>query len=411
MLIKIVTRKFKLPKVPFLHAIIILLVYEVISYMWIVEKNILVYISGLKIDFFYFPIIFIIPYVLKERRFTRRINSLSSIFLFVLFITQIVEVALGSFASSLKFYSISDDYDKVFHLGHSTDASGVIIKYYKSFFFSSAKFSDAVLHLFLLNLITAFLLEKIQTKKLIFNLILSLLMIIICGKRIFILLFPLLVIVLIYSIGIYKKQIIQHSLNFYLSLKKLQKSLMYFIYFCFSSIFIFFSYNEYARELFYFIYKAVSVSLVERFFTSGTHYGKDFNRLISEGHLWYGQGVGTNTQGRDVFMKTGVEYSSYEMGLMKFVNEHGLAGLFFLIIFIFNIFIFNFKTFKITKVILDRISVLTISVYHFIILLRYFNGPSFFGSTATVLLFWVIMGIQLHFSLKGNYIEKKNFSL
>ena len=132
-------------------------------------------------------------------------------------------------------------------------------------------------------------------------------------------------------------------------------------------------------EVVYFIYKAVNVSLLERFFTSGLIMAKDFIRLMSEGHLWHGQNLVDIVTRCDVFMKTGVEYSNYEMGLMKFVNEHGLVGLFFLIIFyFFNIFIFfNFKTFKINKIVLNRISVLTISVYHFIILLRYFNGHSF----------------------------------
>ena len=70
-------KKKKLINIPILIPILLLLIYEITSILWMHEKNILVFISGLKIDFFYIPIIFMVPYLLQEKKLFIQLNRIT----------------------------------------------------------------------------------------------------------------------------------------------------------------------------------------------------------------------------------------------------------------------------------------------------------------------------------------------
>ncbi len=392
---------------PIVLPVLSLFLYELFSFIWTDEFYLLVFFNGLKLDFFYFPLVFIVPYLFSDDKLLIKFNFIAKITLILLFFLQLFEIVFPNRAESLMLYSISDDYDKVFHLGHSFEG-GTFIKYYKTFYFSEGKFCDMILHLYLIYIISILFLKKFKPSFVILMTFLTFFMLFMSGKRIFILLFPMLLFALSISFYKYKVELLKMSKSLFRVIKRLNTSLIFFIVGGLSLlIFLFFS-NETVSISIQFIYSALSEGIVTRFFEENNLYNYEFYQLIKSDYLWYGQGVGTNSQGVNAFFPN-AEYvfNLYEMGYFKFINEHGLFGLLIFITFIFSSLKLDLKTIKMNKDITIKIISILILTYHIIIFLRFFNGHQFFGSSQTIFWFWMIMGIQLHLLRKSQCREKE----
>ena len=231
-------------------------------------------------------------------------------------------------------------------------------------------------------------------------------MVLLCGKRIFIIILPIIMLSLVFPLSFYKKEIMDFSNLLYITFQKLKRYLVY-SFFMFGLIsFYLYQYNQNFSYLIDFIYQAINEGIFERYFLyTNSNYLAEIRDLLSQDYLWYGQGVGTNTQGYNLFVPNGT-YNDYEMGYLKFINEHGIFGFLLFIYLIFKIFIFDINSIKLNKIINHKIIAIMIFAYHFTIFIRYFNGHSFFGSTQTIFFFWFLMGIQCYL-FKNVYYEKK----
>lgn len=410
-LLQIVKGKKKIFNVVFVPSLIILFFYSVISLTWLKEYNILVFLNGLKTDFFYIPILFTVPYIFNSYNFISLVKKNIENCLFVLFFFQLFEILAFDYAAGLKIFSISDSYDRVFHTGHSFGTSGWIT-YYKAYFFSAGKFGDMVFHLYLLFLITALSLNKISSKKIAIFSILTLSMLIMAGKRIFILTTPLLFLAFIFFIKNKYTVLTKSSFDLFVHLKKIKKTIKYGLFLFIIILITFYNFNEKFKQTSQFVFYALDYGISNRFIKNDSHYQLEYNRLMDEEHLWWGQGVGTNTLGVQLFEpKAESKYSLYESGYIKFINERGLVGFFIFCSLICSIFMFDIKTINLSKKINFKIISNLILLYHFIILIRYANGHQFFGSTQTIFWFWFIMGIQLMIYRINKYGEKQNIIL
>ena len=396
--------------VPILFPLVFLFLYEFISWIWTDNFNLFVFISGFKIDFYYVFLLFLIPYLFREIRLLNKFYKFTKICLILLFFLQLFEILLPSISNNLTLYSISEEYEKVFHLGHSFGQSEWI-SYYKTYFFSSQKFSDMLLHLYMLFMITSLLLNKLKSRTLIGYTSLIFFMLVMSGKRIFIVLFPLLLVGLIYSLYKYKNELRKYSTVLFASLRRVRKIFIFSIALSFGLIIYLYYTNESVQILFDFIFSVFNEGIAARYLQEGANYNYEFYRLINEDHLWYGQGVGTNTQGVQVFLPD-AEFllSNYEMGFFKFINEHGLLGMILFIILIFSSLKFDLNSIKFNNLITHKIISILILVYHIIFFLRFLNGHQFFGSTQTLFWFWFIMGVQLFVYRQGRYGKKENIS-
>jgi hypothetical protein len=410
-LIQITKGGAKVFRVAFLPSLIILFFYSLISLIWFDNYNILVFLNGLKIDFFYIPILFIVPYTFNNHKFIYSVNKLVKNCLFILFFFQIFEILASDYATGLKIYNLSDSYDRVFHTGHSFGISGWIT-YYKAYFFSAGKFGDMVFHLYLLFLITTLALNKISSKNIIIISILTLSMLIMAGKRIFIITMPLLFLAFIFFIKNKNKLITKSSLDLFITFKKIKSLMKHGLFLLIIILITLYYSNKKFKQTSQFVFQALNYGISNRFIKDDSHYRLEFNRLMNEEHLWRGQGVGTITLGVQVFEpRAESKYSLYESGYIKFINEHGLIGFFIFCSLLYSTFIFDIKTINVSKrANLEIISKL-ILLYHLIILIRYANGHQFFGSSQTVFWFWFITGIQLMIYREGKYGEKKSIIL
>jgi hypothetical protein len=395
---------------PIFFPLLFLFVYELISLTWTKDFYLLVFLSGLKIDFYYVFLVFITPYLIIDHKLLNKLNKLIKITLIFLLFLQLFEIIFPSISNKLTIYSISDDFDKVFHLGHSFTA-GNFISYHKTYFFSSGKFSDMVFHLYLLFLVTSLLLKKVASKTLILYTVIIFFMLFMSGKRIFIILVPLLLFGLVFSLYKYNNQVKKYSIELYLALSRLKKVFAYSIIISIGGVVYLYFTNETVGLLIDFVYSALTDGLIARYFENGSSYNFEFFRLIKEDYLWYGQGVGTNTQGVTTFLPD-AEFllNSYEMGFFKFINEHGLLGLILFISLIISSFKFDLNAIKFNYLINYKIISILILIYHIIFFLRFLNGHQFFGSTQTIFWFWIIMGVQLFLYRKGKYGKKENIS-
>ena len=395
---------------PIVFPLLFLFVYEFISWTWTDNFNLGVYISGLKMDFYYVFLIFLIPYLFREIKLINKIYKLTKICLIILLFLQLFEIVFPSMANTLSLYTLSDDYDKVFHLGHSFGASDWI-SYYKTYFFSSQKFSDMTFHLYMLFLVTSLLLNKVASKTLILYTVITFFMLVMSGKRIFIILVPLLLFGLVFSLYKYNNEVRKYSMALYFAMKRLKKIFVYSITLSIGAVVYLYFTNETVGLLIDFVYSALTDGLVTRYFKEGSSYNFEFFRLIKEDYLWYGQGVGTNTQGLKTFIPD-AEFllNNYEMGFFKFINEHGLLGLILFVILIVSSLKFDLNAIKFNHLINYKIISILILIYHIIFFLRFLNGHQFFGSTQTVFWFWFIMGVQLFVYRHGRYGKKENIS-
>ena len=410
-LIQIIKGKEKVYRVTFFSSLIVLFFYSLISLIWLDKYNILVFLNGLKLDFFYIPILFIVPYIFNNYKFISSVNRLVENGLFILLFFQLFEILASDYAGSLRIYSISDNYDGVFHTGHSFGESAWIT-YYKAYFFSAGKFGDMVFHLYLLFLISSLALNKISSKRINFFSVLSISMLILAGKRVFILTMPLLFLGFIFFIKKTNKLVRKSDFDLFVHFKRIKKIMKYALFLFLIVLTLFYNFNEKFKQTSQFILYALNYEVNNRFINNDSFYRLKYNRLMNEEHIWFGHGTGTNTQGV-LFFEPNAEtkFSSYESGYLKFINERGLVGLFIFCCLIYGIFIFDIKTINVSKMINYRIIGKLILLYHFIILIRYANGHQFFGSSQTVFLFWFIMGIQLMIYKEGKYGEKQNIIL
>jgi len=387
-----------------------LLLYELFSIFWMSNFNILVFINGLKADFFYAFLMFIVPYFLNDDKNLNKLYKLAYYSILFIFSLQIFQLLFPSIANTLTMYNVNDEYLTVSHSGHSFGA-GYFIEYLKTYFFSSAKMSDMVTHLYLIFVLLALYINNFKPRVIILVTVVVFFMLFLTGKRIYIILFPLFLLVFIFLLYKYSFIIKNNSMGLYYKYIKLKRLFVTSLIISLACIFILFFTNERIEILFSFIYEAMSTGFSERFLTSNSMYGGSFFELLKLDHLFYGQGVGTNTQGVSQLNPSAQEYySGFEMGYFKFINEHGILGFILFILFIFSIFYFDIKSYLVNKKINFKIISLLILTYHFISFLRYFNGHQFFGSSQTIFWFWFLMGFQIFIYHKARLDESKNIN-
>jgi hypothetical protein len=404
-------RKFLLNS-PIFVPLLMFFLYELLSIFWVNNFSILVFINGIKIDFFYVPLIFIVPYFMNNEKYIYKLCKLIYFSILVIFFLQIFQIFFPGIANSLPLYTLDKDYGGVFHTGHYF-RGGNFIEYYKTYFFSGGKMSDMLFNLYVLFLILSLYIGNIKSKKFLALTFILYFMLIMSGKRIFIIFFTLFIFIFIFILYKYSNRAKILSKELHSQLRRLK---IYFTFFIISApivlIILYFSYAAVATMI-DFIFEAMSSGLIERFFITDANGGESFFRLIQKDDFWYGQGVGTNTQGSPMLVSNFKDLypQNFEKGYFKLINEIGFIGLIFFIIYISSVFILDLNAIFINKIINYKIISIIIMTYHFISLFRYLNGHQFFGSSQTVFFFWFLMGMQIFIYYKGRNNEKKNINI
>ena len=393
---------------PIFIPLLLLFIYELLSLLWMHHFNILIFINGLKIDFFYVPLIFIAPYFFLDNRNINKLLGIVYYSLLIIFALQLFQIIFPEITKLLSLYTLSEDYGSISHSGHSF-SGGNFIEYHKTYFFSSGKFGDMVFHLYTLFLILSLYMNDVKLNKITVVTMIVFFMLLMSGKRIFIILFPIFIFIFLFTLYKYNKKIKLFSMELFYRLRKLKIFFSFSIFIVICSLFILYFANETMGILVDFIFEAMGSGLVERFFESDKLYGAAFIELLNSDFLWFGQGVGTNTQGASTFISNSQDlYIGFEMGYFKFINEHGLFGFFFLVLLITSFAWMCVQSIKKNNDMNLKIISILIFSYYFIMFLRYANGHQFFGSSQTVFWFWLIVGFNIFLLKKGRLYVKSS---